>query len=145
VPHDRRIDPFAGSCPFHGDCLEGLASGAALRARWGIRPEDERDEEAWRLQAEYLALGLLNLAYAVSPQRLIVGGGVAGRAGLLDQVRDRMLDLAGGYAGVPASAEEIESFVVAPGLSARSGVLGSLKLAAEAASDVVNQAKEAVR
>jgi fructokinase len=141
VPRDRRRDPFAGACPFHGDCLEGLASGAALRARWGIRPEDERDEEAWRLEADYLAIGLLNLAYAVSPQRLIVGGGVASRPGLLELVRDAVRELAGGYAGVPATADGIESFIVAPGLDARSGVRGALLLAAEAAG-VINQQKE---
>lgn len=144
VPHDRRRDPFAGACPFHGDCLEGLASGAALRVRWGVRPEDERDEDAWRLEAEYLALGLLNLAYAVSPQRLIVGGGVASRPGLLEQVRIQVRELAGGYAGVPDSAEEMDSFIAAPELGPRSGALGALRLAADAAT-LVNQAKEPTR
>lgn len=145
VPHDRGRDPFAGACPYHGDCLEGLASGAALRARWGVPPEDQRDAAAWELEADYLALGLLDLAYALSPQRLVVGGGVAARPGLLGQVRRRMRELAGGYAGVPDSAAEMESFIVAPGLAARSGVLGSLLLAADAVRGDFNQAKEPVR
>lgn len=133
IPHDRARDPFGGACPFHGDCLEGLASGAALRSRWGAGAEYQEDEGAWRLEAEYLALGLLNLVYSASPQRLVVGGGVASRPGLLDAVRDEMTRLAGGYAGIPDSAEAMESFVVAPGLGARSGVQGSLVLAREAA------------
>ena len=59
IPHDRARDPFAGSCPFHGDCFEGLASGTALRERWGAPGGGaRRDPAAWELEAEYLALGL---------------------------------------------------------------------------------------
>ena len=89
VPHDRRRDPFAGSCPFHGDCLEGLASGGAIRARWGRPAEELADEDAWRLEAEYLAYGLVNALCVVSPERIVIGGGVLKRPGLLGLVRER--------------------------------------------------------
>ena len=73
---DPQIDPFAGACPFHGDCFEGLASGPAMEKRWGKRAEQlTADHPAWDLEAQYLALGLVNLIVAVSPQRIILGGG----------------------------------------------------------------------
>src|SRR6185312_4295162 len=71
VPHDRTRDPFEGSCPFHGDCLEGLASGTALRARWGRPGEELSDPEVWDLEAEYLALGLANVVLVVAAERIV--------------------------------------------------------------------------
>jgi fructokinase len=129
VPHDRRRDPFAGSCPFHGDCLEGLASGTALRARWGAPGEELDRPEVWELEAEYLALALANLVLAISPQRIIVGGGVAATPGLLGMVRTRLPDLIGGYVDAPQLREGIEKYVVPPALGPRSGVLGAIELA----------------
>lgn len=122
IPHDLAADPFPGVCPFHGDCWEGLASGLALDARWG-RPADElHDEEAWALEARYLALGLVTLVGALSPELIVLGGGVLRRDGLLGLVRGELDALAGGYLVVPE--------VVPPALGERSGVLGALALAA---------------
>ena len=121
IPHDLQADPFPGICPFHGDCLEGLASGPALEARWG-RPADQLDDEAaWALEARYLALGLVALIAVLSPERVVVGGGVMQRAGLLDQVRREVDELLNGYVPAPE--------LVAPALGARAGVLGALALA----------------
>ncbi|MBS1881834.1 MAG: ROK family protein, partial [Actinobacteria bacterium] len=101
IPHDRVRDPFEGSCPFHGDCLEGLASGTALRARW-VRPGEELDDPGvWDLEAEYLALGLVNVVLTLSAERLIVGGGVGLVPGLLPRVRVRLRELLAGYVEVP--------------------------------------------
>jgi fructokinase len=122
VPHDRVADPFAGSCPFHGNCLEGLASGPAIAARWGARAEDlPEDHPAWALQAEYLAQGLASLASVLSPQRVLLGGGVMRRAQLFPLIRERLAALIGEYMPVPE--------VLAPALGARAGVLGALLLA----------------
>ncbi len=122
IPHDRDDDPFPGVCPFHGDCLEGLASGPALEARWG-RPADELEDDApWALEARYLALGLLCLTAVVSPQRIVLGGGVMGRRGLLELAQRQLDQLVGGYVAVPE--------LVAPALGARAGVVGALALAA---------------
>lgn len=135
IPHDRERDPFEGCCPYHGDCLEGLASGPALEARWGVRAERlPPDHPAWDLEAEYLALALHNLVCALSPQRVILGGGVMRQEHLFPRIRARLRDLLNGYIPVPAIlTQEIEAYVVPPGLGDRAGVLGALALAMRAA------------
>jgi fructokinase len=133
IPHDVVRDPFAGICPYHHDCLEGLASGEALHARFGRDPEGMQDEAAWRLEAEYIALGLLNVVSTLSPQRIILGGGVMNEPTLLPLVRERLTELAGGYFDASElSTPGIESFVVAPALAGRSGVCGAIELARRA-------------
>lgn len=133
VPHDRERDPFPGSCPFHGDCLEGLASGEALRRRWGAPGEELERPEAWELEADYLALGLANLVLTLSPQQIVLGGGVGTTPGLLDLVRERLPGLIGGYLDAPQLREGIAGYVVPPALGPRSGVLGAIELARAAA------------
>jgi fructokinase len=130
IPHDHARDPFPGSCPVHGDCWEGLASGGAMRERWHVPPEDlEDDHPAWALEADYLALGILNLVLTASPQRMIAGGGVFEQGRLLKMVRDRVPQLLGGYLEAPELGTEIGSYLVAPELGDRAGVLGGLALA----------------
>ncbi|HEX2440775.1 MAG TPA: ROK family protein [Methylomirabilota bacterium] len=130
VPHDRGRDAFDGVCPHHGDCLEGLASAPALAARWGQAPERLPDDHpAWALEAEYLALGLANVVLTVSPQRIVLGGGVMARAGLLPLVRTRLRAVLGGYVQSRALDEGIDDYLVAPALGERAGVLGALALA----------------
>jgi fructokinase len=131
IPHDRARDPFEGVCPFHGDCWEGLASGVALRQRWGRPAHDLSTNEAWELEADYLALGLVNLICTISPQRIIVGGGVAKHPGLLRLVGVRVRDLLDGYlnASEVSTAAGIEQYIVAPALGDHAGVLGAIKLA----------------
>jgi fructokinase len=122
IPHDRNRDPFEGACPFHGDCFEGLASGTALRARWGRAGEELGGEpEVWALEAEYLALGVVNITCAVSPQCVILGGGVMKEPSLLPLVRRRVTELLAGYVDAPELA--------LPALGDRSGVVGALELA----------------
>jgi fructokinase len=134
VPHDRARDPFAGACPYHGDCLEGLASGEAMRERWG-RPAEELDgAEAWELEADYLALGLVNLVCVLSPQRIVLGGGVAKRPELLPLVRRRLQALLAGYVAADELDDGVDSYVVPPALGDRSGVLGAIELARLAVS-----------
>ncbi len=133
IPHDRARDPFDGCCPFHGDCLEGLASGTALRARWGTAGEELTDPEAWDLEAEYLALGLANLVLIVSAQRIVLGGGVGSAPGLLDRVRARLPQVLADYVGAPA-LEDIDTYLVPPALGTRSGVIGAIELARAAAN-----------
>jgi fructokinase len=129
IPHDRARDPFEGACPYHGDCFEGLASGGALRQRWGRSAEDLDDAAAWELEAEYLALGLVNVVCTLSPQRIILGGGVMKRPGLLALVRARMRELLAGYIAAPELTDAIDDYVVAPALGDRAGVLGAIELA----------------
>ena len=129
VPHDREADPFEGVCPFHGDCWEGLASGRALEARWG-RPANELEDEAvWELEARYLALGLVSILFVLSPERIVIGGGVLRRGDLLSRIRSKVVRLVNGYVEAPAMDGGISEFLTAPALGARAGVLGAIALA----------------
>ena len=129
IPHDRNRDPFDGACPYHGNCFEGLASGDALRARWGRSAEEIADESAWLLEAEYLALGLQNVICTISPQKIILGGGVMKEPALLPHVRSRVQALASGYFDAPELGAAIDEYIVPPALGDRAGVLGALELA----------------
>ncbi|MEA2023068.1 MAG: ROK family protein [Actinomycetota bacterium] len=127
-------DPFPGCCPFHGDCLEGLAAGPALAERWG-RPAEELGtdtEHAVEFEAYVLGHAMANLVLTVSPERIILGGGVMGIPGLLDATRQQMLESLGGYVDVPALGDGARSFLVAPELGDRAGIAGGLVLAERA-------------
>jgi len=133
VPHDRGRDPFEGTCPFHGDCLEGLAAGPALEERWGERGERlPADHPAWPLEAHYLALGLMAVVCVLSPQRIILGGGVMRRRFLFPLIRRELQELLAGYIQAEAITEGMDGFVVPPGLGDRAGVLGAMALAERA-------------
>ncbi len=133
VPHDRTRDPFPGVCPYHGDCLEGLASGPSLEARWGASPEAiPPDHPAWALEAEYLGIACMNWICAFSPEKIVLGGGVMQRH-LLPALRDRTRSALDGYINLPEVTERIESYIVPPGLGERAGVLGALALGTRAA------------
>jgi fructokinase len=134
VPHDRERDAFDGVCPVHGDCWEGLASGEAITQRWGEKASElPADHVAWTLEAEYLALGVLAIVYVVSPQRVVLGGGVMQQPSLLPLVRRRLCELNAGYLDTPLLAERIDEYVVTPALGDRAGVLGGIALAADLA------------
>jgi fructokinase len=135
IPHDRARDPFDGTCPYHGDCLEGLASGHAIQQRWGKPGQDLSGSTVWDLEAEYLALALVNVVCLLSPQRVIVGGGVAQAPALLLALRRRVRDLLAGYLRAPELTEPAatEDFIVPPRLGGHSGVIGAIELAREAA------------
>lgn len=131
IPHDRERDPFGGSCPYHGDCFEGLASGEALRQRHRRPAEEITDPFAWELEADYLALGLLAVIHTICPQRLIVGGGVTRRRSLLADVRSRILELVNGYTDLRELTDRgaIDDFLVAPALGELAGLIGAIELA----------------
>jgi fructokinase len=134
IPHDRARDPFGGACPFHGDCFEGLASGTAIAQRWGKPGEELRDRsEVWELEAEYLALGVANVICIVSPQRVILGGGVMKHPSLLPLIRARTRELLAGYIVAPELEEGLDEYIVGPALGDRAGVLGAIELARLAA------------
>lgn len=133
IPHERERDPFDGSCPVHGDCWEGLASGRAIAERWQVNPEELPDDHpAWVLEAEYLALGIVNVVMIASPQRVIVGGGVMEHAALLEMVRPRVRRLVAGYLGAPQLDRDIDTYVVERALGDRAGVLGAIAIARNA-------------
>lgn len=140
IPHDLTRDPFPGCCPFHGDCLEGLACGPAMQMRWGtpaalLPPE----HPAWELEAHYLALGLVNLMVALSPRRILLGGGVMQQPHLFALIRKEFSQLLNGYVQHPEIIERLHSFIQPPQLASRAGILGALALA-QRSTDGVSRA-----
>lgn len=130
LPHDWKSDPFPGACPFHGDCLEGMAAGPALEKRWGQRAEHlPIDHPAWDLEAHYLAIGLVSLIVSLSPQKIILGGGVMQQSHLFSLVREKVVRYLNGYVQSPMILEKIDEYIVPPALGNRAGVLGALALA----------------
>jgi fructokinase len=130
VPHDRGRDPFQGACPFHGDCWEGLAAGPAIAQRWGTPAEALPDDHpAWDLEAEYLALGILSIVLVAAPGRVVAGGGVLQRPGMLERVRGRRPELLAGYPPGPRIAADA-GYLVAPALGDEAGVLGAIAVVA---------------
>ncbi|HEX2979996.1 MAG TPA: ROK family protein, partial [Anaerolineaceae bacterium] len=129
MPHDWKEDPFSGACPFHGDCFEGVAAGPAILKRWGVPGQDlPADHPAWKIEAEYISAALVTFICTLSPQRIILGGGVMDQPDLLPMVRERTLRLLNGYVQSPEILEHIDRYIVSPGLSNRSGMLGAIAL-----------------
>lgn len=130
IPHDREKDPFAGSCPFHGDCFEGLASGPALEARLGQRGDWLPDDHpVWELEAGYIAAALVNTILNVSPQRIVLGGGVMDRRFLFPLVRVKVKELLNGYVASPVFSGSLDEFIMPPALGNKSGILGAMAMA----------------
>ena len=130
LPHDWQADPFKGACPFHGDCFEGMAAGPAMNARWGQPAETlPADHPAWKLEAHYIALAMANFIVTISPQRIILGGGVMSGPHMFPALRSEVLELLNGYVQSPAILQHIDEYIVPPGLGNRSGVLGAFALA----------------
>lgn len=123
-------DDYPGACPFHGDCFEGMAAGPALEGRWGQRGETlPIDHPAWEIEAHYLAMGLVNFICTLSPQRIIMGGGVMEQTQLFPLIRQKVQALLNGYVQSPSILEQIDEYIVPPGLGKRAGVLGAIALA----------------
>jgi fructokinase len=130
IPHDHAADPYAGHCPFHGDCLEGLACGPAISQRWNASSDTlPADHPAWPLEAHYLALALVNVICTISPQRIILGGGVMSASQLFPMIRREVQRLLNEYVQSAAVLAEIDRYIVPPGLGDRAGVLGAFALA----------------
>ena len=121
-------DSFPGCCPYHGDCLEGLASGTALRERWQKEARDlPADDEAWNIEAWYLAHGVLAFLAISCPSRVVIGGGVSQAEGFHARVEELLRKLAAGYF---ASLEENTPYIVPPALGQDAGITGALLSAA---------------
>ena len=130
IPHDRRADPFDGACPYHGDCLEGLASGPAMEARWGASAGSlPEDHPAWDLEAEYLACGVANITVTLAPERVVMGGGVMSQRHLFPRVRSRVIDILRGYGVAEGIVDAIDDYIVPPALGDDSGIAGAFALA----------------
>jgi len=130
IPHSWEKDPFDGVCPYHGDCLEGLACGIALEKRWGRKAENlPKNHPGWELEAGYLAYALVNLILTLSPQRIILGGGVMSQEQLFPLIRKKVIGILNGYLKSDTIVSQINNYIVPPGLGPYSGVKGALVLA----------------
>jgi len=135
IPHDLAQDPFAGNCPFHTDCLEGLASGPAMEKRWGMKATElPTDHRAWKLEAHYLAVALANLTLTISPQRILLGGGVMQQPHLFKMIRDEFALVLNGYVRHPDILDHLDEYIQPPRLGGNAGIVGSLFLAAQEAA-----------
>ena len=113
--------------------LGGSGLGAGARRALGQPPETLPDAHpAWDLEADYLALGLANVVLVLSPERIVLGGGVMARASLWPMVRSKLGALLGGYVASPALDDGLARYLVAPALGERAGVLGAMALAIRA-------------
>jgi fructokinase len=132
VRHESDV-AFPGVCPFHGDCVEGLASGPAIEARYGASLDRlPPGHEASRVVAHYLGQLAATVMLTLSPERVVLGGGVMSSEPLLREIRAAAARSLNGYAGLGADAASLENLIVAPGLGARSGIVGALALAGTA-------------
>jgi fructokinase len=127
LPGDTR----PSGCPFHANCLEGLASGQAIQLRFGAPARLPPAHEAWALEAAYLGQALATIVTILSPQRLIIGGGVMHQPHLLPRIREACREALHGYVPRLASRSDVETYIVPPSLGDRAGVIGALQLARE--------------
>ena len=130
IPHDFAADPYEGRCPFHGDCFEGLAAGPAIEARWGQKGETlPEDHPAWDLETDYIAFGLMNLICILSPERVILGGGMMLQAHLFPRIRQKVRERLAEYVQAREILEDIDNYIVPPKLGNQAGILGGIALA----------------
>jgi fructokinase len=140
IPHDLSTDPYRGHCPFHYDCLEGLAAGPSIKARWGKPAQDlPGDHPAWKLEAHYLAEAIVNFILILSPQRILVGGGVMQQPQIFPLIRNEVARLLNGYVQHEEILSHLDRYIAPPQLGGLAGVLGALVLAEQA--QVANQAR----
>ena len=127
-------DAYEGFCPYHRDCLEGVAAGPAIERRWGVKGSELAPEhEAWKLEAYYIAQAVVNAVLIVSPMKVVLGGGVMHQRQLFPMIRDEVQRLLNGYVSHDALRQGIGDYIVPPGLGDDAGLAGALALGVAAA------------
>ena len=130
IPHNLELDPFRGICPYHGDCFEGLACGPAIQARFGQKGETIPDNDPfWDVEATYIANALVNYILTLTPEIIIIGGGVMQKDFMFPKVRNGVQELLNSYLVNDMLLKNIDTYIVPPLLGNRSGVLGGIALA----------------
>ena len=124
-------DTYGGKCPYHSNCLEGLAAGPAIEARWGKKGIELADKkEVWELEAYYIGQALVDCIMLLSPQRIVLGGGVMHQEHMMPLVREEVKKQLNGYL-VTKELEDLDSYIVLPSLNDNQGIMGALKLAVD--------------
>lgn len=126
-------DNYEGKCPYHKDCLEGMASGPAIEERWGTKAYSlEESHEAWNLEAFYLAQALVNYILILSPKKIVMGGGVMKQKHLFPLIRENVVSMLNGYVDKNEIINDIENYIVYPELGDDAGICGALALGRKA-------------
>jgi len=126
-------DTYEGICPYHKDCLEGLASGPAIEGRWGMKGVELSEcKEVWELEAFYIAEALMQYILILSPKKIILGGGVMKQQQLFPLIQHKVKALLNGYLTLSEITEAIDHYIVPPGLGDDAGITGGLMLAVQA-------------
>ncbi|KQU57128.1 ROK family protein [Rossellomorea marisflavi] len=129
-------DAYEGKCPYHKDCLEGLAAGPAIEARWGVKGDQLVDKgEVWEMEGYYIAQALMQYIVIISPKKIILGGGVMKQKQIFPIIYKHLEKMINGYVDLPP----LEDYIVSPGLGDNAGITGSLMLAQEAYEDEINR------
>ena len=124
-------DTYEGACPFHKDCFEGLAAGPSLEKRWGVKGAELTDRrEVWEIESYYIAQACVDYCMILSPERIVLGGGVMKQPSLLHLVREKFAKMMAGYIQT-SQVQEVENYIVAPALNDEQGVKGCIRLALE--------------
>jgi len=122
-------DTYQGRCPYHTDCFEGLASGPAIEGRYGKKAAELADvPKVWELESDYIAHALVNYILILSPERIVLGGGVMHQKQLFPLIRRKVAELLNGYVKTK-ELENLDSYIVPPSLNDNQGILGCLQLA----------------
>ncbi len=131
IRHPR--DTYEGKCPFHKNCVEGLAAGPSIEARWGKKAAELADrDEVWEMEAYYIAQAITDYILSYSPQKIILWGGVMHQEKLFGMVRKEVLNLLNGYVAHETITEHIDQYIVPPALGEDPGIMGAIKLGLDA-------------
>lgn len=126
-------DTYEGKCPFHKNCVEGLAAGPSIEARWGKKAAELADrDEVWEMEAYYIAQAITDYILSYSPQKIILWGGVMHQEKLFGMVRKEVLNLLNGYVAHETITEHIDQYIVPPALGEDPGIMGAIKLGLDA-------------
>ncbi len=129
----HKDDRYKGICPYHKDCLEGLASGPAIEARWGQKAyELGEDHKAWKVEAYYLAQALVNFILILSPEKIIMGGGVMKQKQLFPLIREEVRKMLNNYLAKDEILLDNDDYIVAPILGDSAGLAGAIALGVRA-------------
>lgn len=131
-------DTFEGSCPYHKCCLEGLAAGPAIEQRYGKKAIELKNEKnVWELESDYIAQAIMTYILTISPQKIILGGGVMHQEQLFPLIRQKVLELLAGYIKTP-ELESIDTYIVPSSLNDNQGIMGCIQLAVEEFNELEN-------
>jgi fructokinase len=133
-------DDFVGICPYHGDCLEGMASGPAIEGRWNMKGHElPSDHPAWEIEAFYIAQSIVGAILLMSPQKVILGGGVMQQSQLFPLIRNAVRTNLNGYVSATEILEHIDKYIVPPALGQQAGLCGAVALGLSAIKDQNSQ------